>query len=566
MLKLYEAEGRLPSVFVFPGARLRMLRANQITKAYGIEPVLSAASLSLNGDERAGLVGPNGSGKSTLLRILAGLERPDSGSVVLIPASLRVGYLPQGIEFGPEQRVAGYMAQAQGDPAALSTELEGLALQLATTSGPGKLQAEYDRVLARISAATLEPGRVATVLAALGLGQLPLDTPVANLSGGQKTRLALAGVLLGDPQLLLLDEPTNHLDVDMLEWLEDWLRSYRGAVLLVSHDRVFLDRTVTKVFELEPQTHALRTYTGDYSAYLEQKSGERERAQQAYTDQQEEINRLRNTARQLRGLAKLRRGGKADDGDKFAKGFFGNRSAGTVARAKHIERRLSQLLTDDRVAKPRAGWQMKLAFGDTPASGQDVLALENLAIGYGAEVLARGLSAQIRQGARLALIGSNGAGKTTLMRTIAGQLPPLAGRVRPGTNVRIGYMAQEQELLDPRLDSLATIRRLAAWSETEVRAFLHYFLFSGDDVFVPVGSLSYGERARLSLASLVAQGSNFLLLDEPINHLDIPSRARFEQALAGFEGTVLAIAHDRYFIAGFATEIWELSGGLLEVR
>jgi ATP-binding cassette subfamily F protein 3 len=166
----------------------------------------------------------------------------------------------------------------------------------------------------------------------------------------------------------------------------------------------------------------------------------------------------------------------------------------------------------------------------------------------------------------VALIGPNGAGKTTLMRTIAGQLPALAGRVRLGTNVRIGYMSQEQELLDPRLDSLATIQRLVAWSETEVRAFLHYFLFSGGDVFVPVGSLSYGERARLSLASLVAQGSNFLLLDEPINHLDIPSRARFEQALAGFEGTVLAIAHDRYFIAGFATEIWHLSAGVLEVR
>jgi ATPase subunit of ABC transporter with duplicated ATPase domains len=402
-------------------------------------------------------------------------------------------------------------------------------------------------------------------LAALGLGQLALETLVATLSGGQKTRLALASVLLSDPQLLLLDEPTNHLDLDMLEWLEQWLSAYRGAVIVVSHDRAFLDATVNRILELDPNSHGLRAYSGNYSDYLEQKLAEREHARQAYTDQQQEIGRLRNTARQLRGLAKLRRGGKADDGDKFAKGFFGNRSAGTVCRAKHLERRMQDLLTTERIEKPQAGWQMKLAFGEAPASGQDVLVLEELAIGYGDLALASDLNGHIISGARVALVGPNGAGKTTLARTIAGRLPPLAGRARLGANVRVGYMAQEQELLDPALNALETIRKLASLPETNARALLHYFLFAGDDVFVPVGALSFGERARLSLASLVVQGCNFLLLDEPINHLDIPSRARFEQALTAFEGTVLAVVHDRFFIAGFASEIWRLADGRLEI-
>jgi ATP-binding cassette subfamily F protein 3 len=229
-----------------------------------------------------------------------------------------------------------------------------------------------------------------------------------------------------------------------------------------------------------------------------------------------------------------------------------------VSKAKNIERRIERLLTEDHVDKPRQSWQMKLDFGDTPEAGKDVLTLINLAIGYQSTVILSDLDLQVRQGARLALIGPNGAGKTTLLRTIAGLLPPLAGRVRLGANVRIGYMQQEQGDLDPRLDAFTTIRNYAPLSETDARAFLHQFLFGGDDVFVPVGSLSYGERARLSLACLVAQGSNLLLLDEPINHLDIPSRARFEQALAGFDGTILVVAHDRYFIESFATQVWEV--------
>ena len=400
------------------------------------------------------------------------------------------------------------------------------------------------------------------MLAALGLERFPEHTPVAHLSGGQKTRLALSGVLLSSPQLLLLDEPTNHLDIEMLEWLEDWLvaspLTRTAAALVVSHDRVFLDHTVSGMLELDPRTHRLRQYAGDYSAYLEQKQAERSQQWQAYTDQQEEIARLSRAAASVRADATFKRGGKADSGDKFAKGFFANRSKERVKRAKQIEKRLERLLTEDKLDKPRQSWQMKLDFNQAASSGRQALVLEDLSVGYGELALLRQVNLVVRYGDRIALVGPNGSGKTSLLNTIAGQIPPLAGASRLGSAVRLGYMAQEQDTLDPALDALQTIRRLAPLSETDARTYLHQYLFSGDDVFTPVSSLSYGERARLMLACLVASGCNLLLLDEPVNHLDIPSRARFEQALQNFSGTVIAAVHDRYFIASFAVSLWEI--------
>jgi ATP-binding cassette subfamily F protein 3 len=538
-----------------------MLKANQISKTYGLEPALASVTFSLGLGERAGLVGPNGSGKTTLLRILAGVERPDAGSVLCTPASLRLGYLPQGLEFARDQRIADYLARAQDDLPALTAELERLATALAEDPVQPDLQEAYDSTLAQIVSPSGAPGRAEQTLAALGLGHLPLEAPIASLSGGQKTRLALIGVLLSDPQLLLLDEPTNHLDMDMLEWLEDWLNAYRGAVLIVSHDRAFLDRTVTGILELDSQTHGLRAYAGNYTDYLEHKLAERQRQWNAWRDQAAEISRMKADIARTKEQA-LRVERSTTPGQPGVRRIAKKVAIKAQSREKKLDRYLE---ADVRVEKPQAGWQMKLAFGDAPAGGQDVVVLEDLAIGYGQEPIARGLNAHVRHGARVALIGPNGAGKTTLARTIVGRLPPLDGRARLGANVRVGYMAQEQELLDPALNALETVLRLASMSETGARAFLHYFLFAGDDVFVPVRALSFGERARLSLASLVVQGCNFLLLDEPINHLDIPSRARFEQALSAFEGSVLAIVHDRYFIAGFASEIWKLSDGRLEI-
>lgn len=543
-----------------------MLTVSNLSKSYGVDTILKDISFTLNPGERLGLVGPNGSGKTTLLRILTGEEQPDVGSVHFDPPTLQVGYLPQGLAPAPDETIKGFLARLDGDLDELTARLESLAGALASDPEQPGLQSEYDRVLMQLERAAESAARRPAALSSLGLGHLPPETPASILSGGQKTRLALAGVLLASPQLLLFDEPTNHLDLRMLEWLEDWLLAFQGGILVVSHDRAFLDRAATGILEIDPETHNLRAYAGNYTAYLEAKLAERERQWQAYADQQEEIARLRRAATAVRDAAKFKKGGKGDSGDKFAKGFFANRTKGTIARAKHLEERLEKLLTEEKVEKPKAGWQMKLDFGDAPASGKDVLSAQDLAVGYGAEPLLHGLNLHVRQGERVVLVGANGAGKTTLLRTIAGKIPPLAGELRLGANVRVGYMAQEQEDLDPEGNAFSTIRRLASFSETDTRAFLHQFLFTGDEVFIPVKKLSYGERARLSLASLVASGCNLLLLDEPLNHLDIPSRARFEKALSSFDGTVLVVVHDRYFIDGFASVIWEVEGSEIEIH
>jgi len=539
-----------------------MLSANQIHKSYGDNIILENVAFSLNPDDRAGLIGPNGCGKTTLLRILAGIERPDSGTVRK-PNNERVGYLPQGLELPEGETVGGFLNRTQGGLSEIADDVERLAAQLAVTPEDHAILAAYDETLARLASVSQNggPGITAGALAALGLDQFSADMRVSNLSGGQKTRLALGGVLLSHPQLLLLDEPTNHLDLPMLQWLEEWLTAFRGGALIVSHDRAFLDRAVNRILELDPYSHGLREYTGNYSAYWEAKMAERERQWQSYTDQRQEIAELTSAARHLRGLARFRKGGKADTKDGFASGFFAGRSAGTLQRAKNTERRIEKILNEDRIDKPRQDWQMKLEFDPAETGGNDVLSLEDLAIGYGENILLRNINLHIWRGARVVLTGPNGSGKTTLLRTIGGMIPPLAGRVRLGAGVGVGFMAQEQETLDPHKNSLEIVQAEIAADETAARRFLHYFLFSGDDVFVPAGSLSYGERARLLLALLVARGCNFLLLDEPVNHLDIPSRSRFEQALAAFEGTVLVIVHDRYFIERMASEVWSVVEG-----
>jgi ATP-binding cassette, subfamily F, member 3 len=541
-----------------------MLSVHNINKSYGITPVLHNISFNLNAGEKTGLVGPNGCGKTTLLRILAGQERADSGTFSVTSAGVAPGYLPQALEFLPVETLESYLQKMKGDPAALEARLQALAAQLAINPGLPGLQAEYDIILERLSRVAENESAAPALLAALELDALPGSLPVSALSGGQKTRLGLAGLLLSNPQLLLLDEPTNHLDFDMLEWLEDWILKSRAAVLLVSHDRVFLDRAVTTILELDEKSHTLKAYPGNYSAYLEAKEEEKARHWQEYGDQQVEIQRLKAAAAHYRGIATFRKGGKADTGDKFAKAFFANRGLATVKRAKNIEKRVEHLLTDEKVDKPRDNWQMKMEFSGVPSSSRLVLALDDLSVGYGEKMILEHLEAALTYGEHAVLIGANGCGKSTLLRTIAGRLPALAGRVKLGPSVRVGYMAQEQEDLSPTLTVLQTIQRVVSMNETAARTYLHNFLFSGDEAFLPVAQCSFGMRSRLALACLVAQGCNFLLLDEPLNHLDLPSRNQFERALAGFEGTVLAVAHDRYFIQSFATRIWEIKDGCLK--
>jgi ATPase subunit of ABC transporter with duplicated ATPase domains len=422
-----------------------------------------------------------------------------------------------------------------------------------------RLLGEYDRALAafeRLGGYDLQ-SRVDAVLDGLNLRDLSRDTPAEILSGGQKTRLGLARLLLSNPDLLLLDEPTNHLDIDALEWLERFLQGFRGAVLIVSHDRTFLDRTVSAVLELDQLTHTVTCYPGTYTDYAQAKQREWDKQWAAYKDQQAFFARLESTITAKKNYARSIEAGTVN--------FATRKIAMRIAhRAVIQQRRLQRMLdSEERLDKPERTWEMKLQFSDTPPSGRDVLTLESVTMGFGEHELFRDVSLTLRAGERIGLVGPNGSGKTTLARLILGELAPVAGRLRLGTGVRVGYYAQEQEDLDPNSTPYELIRAVASLDQTETRSFLHYFLFAGDDVFVPVGSLSYGERARLALARLVAQGCNFLLLDEPINHLDITSRTRFEQAMTAFQGTVLAIVHDRYFIDRFATGLWAVEGGTI---
>ncbi len=548
-----------------------MLQVSNVSKSFGDNLVLDRVSFTVSHGDRVGFIGPNGSGKTTLLRIILGEIQPDSGSAWFTPGDLQVGYMAQALAVEPYQTVGQVMKAAVGGVADAERALQALSVRMATAQAEElqRLLAAYDRALdtfERLGGYSIE-ARTDAILSGLGLQDLDQETRVEILSGGQKTRLGLARLLLSMPgtgsptsepgSLLLLDEPTNHLDIEALEWLEGFLQAFPGAVLIVSHDRAFLDRTVNAMLELDALTHKVTSYPGSYTDYVEAKERERQKHWAAYKDQQEFIARLEGSLAARKDYARSIERGTIDFGPrKIAKGI--------ARRAVVQQRRIQRLLdSEERIDKPKRTWQMKLEFTDAPPSGREVLRLEGVAMNFGSHVLFEDVDLTLRAGERIALLGPNGSGKTTLARLIAGDLAPTGGRVQLGTGVRTGHYAQEQENLDPGGTPYELIRAAAPMDQTGARTFLHRFLFSGEDVHVPIGSLSFGERARLALACLVALGSNFLLLDEPINHLDIPSRSRFEQAMVAFEGTVLAIVHDRYFIERFATGLWVIEGGTI---
>ncbi len=542
-----------------------MLQVSNLAKSYGGQTVLDNITFRLNRGEHVGVVGSNGCGKTTLLRIIAGQEEPDSGHVAL-EAKCTIGYLAQGMEQFQAASISEYVrsgSEGLDQTRARVERLGRLVAEEAKTSS--SVIEEYKLALAEWEALdgyTFEH-RVASVMDGLGLGCIDPATPLGNLSGGQKTRAGLARLLLARPSLLLLDEPTNHLDIQALEWLETFLSDFDGAILLVSHDSTFLNATVTRILEIEDDTHHLAEYAGDYSFFAAEKRRLVEKQWSDWSDQQEEIERLKRASGHLRQLAQFRRGGKADSNDKFAKGFFANRGLQTMGRAKHLEARLKRLETDDKIAKPKQEWHMKLEFGRMPRPGQAVLRLENVGHRFGDQWLFRDSNLTASHAERIALLGANGSGKTTLLRIIVGALDPSEGSVHQGANVHLGYMPQEQGDLDLDSNPLQIIRLLAPMDETAARHFLHLFLFKGDEVFVPLRDLSYGVRARLCLARLVVSGANCLILDEPINHLDIPSRERFAKALDAFPGMILMAMHDRAFIDRFATAIWAIDDGAL---
>ncbi len=544
-----------------------MFGISHIHKSYGSETVLQDITFAVNRGERWGLVGPNGCGKSTLLRIIAGEEQADRGEITTTPGT-RIGFLHQGLPLEDNLSVKDTLRRAMPDWETARLEINKYSALVADDAWLDHREqhlAAYGRALNRFEALggfAIE-SRFESVLAGLGFPPERANAPIAKLSGGEQTRVGLASVLVLEPDLLLLDEPTNHLDIEALEWLESFLVAYTGAVLLVSHDRVFLDNTVSRIAAIDGETRQAGLYPGGYSDYAQLAAQELARDWEAWNLQEQEIQRMRQDIHQTKMQARsveLTTTSRQPNVRRYAK---------KVARkAKSREKKLDRFLqSDERVKKPRKGWQLDVNLDPATRSGDLVLALNTIGHGYaGGPQLFGDLSLEIQYADRIALLGPNGSGKSTLIKIITGDLPPAAGSVRRGAGVRLGYMPQEQETLEPDATPVSIIQRAAGINETEARNFLHHFLFSGDGALLPVEKLSYGERARLIMARLVVSGANFLVLDEPLNHLDIQSRQRFESALDAFSGTVLAVSHDRAFIKNFARKVWRLNAGRLQVE
>ncbi len=523
---------------------MSLLTASDLAHAYGANDIFHGVSLTVPHNARMALVGPNGIGKTTLLRILAGLETPDQGTVRRA-RDYSLGYLPQGVEhlhFASEDAAGTlweYCVQAFADLIAREQELSELEHQMADPALRERAMQRYGRLQHEFQDAGgySYPARVRQVLHGVGLGEALHARRLGSLSGGERTRAMLARLLLEDHTLLLLDEPTNHLDLDSLEWLEGWMGSWPGAAVIVSHDRYFLDRTVTAVLELRPD--GLDSYRGNYTAYAQQRQERRELAFDRYQAQQERVRREQEYIR--RNLA-------------------GQNARQAVGRRKRLER----MLREERLELPQSEAAFNLDFTPTKRAGDRVLETHGLVVGY-ADAPAPLFGAPdlvLSRGECVAILGPNGAGKTTLLRTLLRELPPRYGEVRLGAAVRVGYYAQVQGALDPERTVLEEIMREGDLRSSQARDLLGRFRFSGDDVEKRIAVLSGGERVRLALAKLVLSGANLLLLDEPTTHLDLASQEALEAALAAFPGTILLVTHDRYLAEKLATQIWLVEDGM----
>ncbi len=513
---------------------MSLISASDLGKSYGPNDIFSGVSLSIPHQARTGLVGPNGVGKTTLLRILIGLEEPSSGKVQRA-RGLRAGYLPQETVFESLGTVWEECLSVFSDLLERQAELRRLEHAMsdpeqapAALEAYGKLEHDFDHR----GGYTYE-NRIRQTLMGLGFSQDDEQRPLQQLSGGQRTRVLLARLLLSNPDLLFLDEPTNHLDIAAIEWLEDYLREWEGAVVIVSHDRYFLDQVCNAIWEMTP---ALETYHGNYSAYIQQRAEryqqrlEEFQAQQAFIEKEEEYIR-RNLAGQNTRQAQGRR------------------------------KRLERMLEEARLTPPFESRRLHLRLDTVGRSGDLVLVTRDLSIGYADE--GRPLFAVsdlvLERGECAAIIGPNGAGKTTFLKTILNQVPPYAGEATLGASLKVGYFAQAHEGLHPDWTLMEEIEAVVPdMLPAQVRDYLAKFLFTGDDVFKTVSVLSGGERGRLALACLALQGANLLLLDEPTNHLDLPSQEVLQAILADYSGTILLVSHDRYLIDALATQIWEV--------
>jgi ATP-binding cassette subfamily F protein 3 len=500
--------------------------------------VFEGVDVRVEAGDRIGLVGANGSGKTTLLRILAGVDAPTVGTVQR-QRELTIGYLPQDPPLVGDSTLHEAMLEVFSALRAEGNALADLEHRLAEASRRNHsdyepLLEEYGHAQAAFEAAGGYEYElwIAQTLSGLGFSSDEFGKPLAYLSGGERTRALLAQLLLRRPALLLLDEPTNHLDLEAVEWLEETLLRWRGALVIVAHDRYFLDRVATRMWEME--FGGLVTYRGNYSHYVQQREARRERLLKEWEAQQEHVEKTEEFIR--RNLA-------------------GQRTREAQGRRTRLER----FFQEEAIERPREEKRIRLGLTTDIRSGDLVLAPKDLVVGYDAPLFAAP-DVEIRRGDRVALIGPNGAGKTTLLRTILGDVPALQGRIRFGASVQPGYLAQAQAGLDPEQSVLDAILDVQNLPLARARNYLAQFLFSGDDVFRPINTLSGGQRSRVALARLTLQGANFLLLDEPTNHLDIASQEILENVLRRFPGTVLLVSHDRYLVQALATHIWRVDG------
>lgn len=511
------------------------LVVDNIAKAFGIHEIFKNVSFFVDKGEHIGLVGVNGSGKTTLLRCLLQPDYIDRGSIKFEPGT-SVGYVQQGFT-DIHGTIWEFMVDSCPEILELRAKLQQLEAESAQLKGEALEQCleDYAKVTKRyenMDGYQYEQ-RIKRVLIGLGYTETWWQQEAATLSGGQKTRLMLAAALVRNPDFMILDEPTNHLDIRMTQWLEKYLQEFKGGLLVVSHDRAFLDNVAVRVLEME--AGKLQSFKGNYSKYLEQKAIQTQTLEAAYNAQQDYIARTEAYIRRF----------KAGIKSKMARG------------------RQSQLDRLERMDAPVQNEEFELRLPPAAECADRVLIMEDLSIGYGDKVLAKGLNLTLRRGEKTALLGANGTGKTTLLKTLLGEVQPLKGRAKIGNRVQIGYFSQSYERLDPNQTLLDNFLTEYGFTEEHTRSMLGGMLFHGDDVFKKIGTLSGGQKARLVLLKLVLDGANCLVLDEPTNHLDIMARETVEAALTAFDGTVLVVSHDRYFVNEVATRIWEIEDGQL---
>lgn len=514
-----------------------LLQANQIARYFGADTLFENIQMEISTNSRIALVGRNGAGKSTLLKIIAGIDAPDAGTIAKNKTA-SLGYLAQDTGLDSDKTVWDEMLDAFVDVITMEKRMRELELiiseLLPDSTNYESVMKEYDRLQHDFSEKNGYgyENEIRSVLHGFGFKEEFYSKQISTLSGGQKTRLALARMLLQKPDILILDEPTNHLDIDTLSWLENYLPSYSGALLIVSHDRYFLDKVVNEVYEIS--RHKMRYYKGNYSKYLELKAEQLTSEWKAYEKQQTEINKLEDFV--ARNLVR----------------------ASTTKRAQSRRKTLEKI---ERLDRPQGDEKSaNFLFAIEKTSGNVVLQVEDAAIGYDAHILSEPVSLDIRRQEAIALVGPNGIGKSTLLKSIIGKIPFIKGEANIGTNVQIGYYDQEQANLHGTKTVLAELwDEHPTTPEKDIRTILGSFLFSGNDVEKTIPLLSGGEKARVALAKLSMDKENFLILDEPTNHLDIDNKEVLENALIDYEGTLLFVSHDRYFINRIATKVIELS-------